>query len=389
MNKKLTAEVKDLFGKDYTEFCEIDPFNPKNEVAGVISRKSNEYYGALIITWVNNREITPQLIMGTPKMHYPFGESADGTRNYAFPSAKYIEIYEKLDGTNVLSYFYTDGENRYLTYKTRLRPFLGSSRFGDFYNMWKETAAPYIDRLRQIMIQHNCNLSFELYGARNPHLVVYKNPLDIALLFGVTNVGKIMSPTDLGLAAKEDYAALDEIPLVKRFRVINRDYVWNYETIQKELEANLKQEEEGYYSGMEGTVWYLHLIDGRCLQIKCKPETIETIHFSAGAGGLNKNIVIATCWNAFENVDTLTIDFVKQLLIEEFQPEIVEANHYLIERCVGFVTREAEFRNRVLDEYRALGISILLNKREVMRSLSAKFSKQQMKKVYSIIMSFA
>ncbi|MDI6791795.1 MAG: hypothetical protein QME81_02845 [bacterium] len=389
MNKKLAAEVKELFGKDYTEFCEVDPFNPKNEMAGVISRKSNEYYGSLIITRVNNREITPQLIMGTPKMHYPFGESADGTRNYAFPSAKYIEIYEKLDGTNVLSYFYTDGENRYLTYKTRLRPFLGSSRFGDFYNMWKETAAPYIDRLRQIMIKHNCNLSFELYGARNPHLVVYKNPLDIALLFGVTNTGKIMSPTKLGLAAEEDYSSLDEIPLVKRFRVINRDYVWNYETTQKELEANLKQEEEGYYSGLEGTVWYLHLIDGRCLQIKCKPETIETIHFSAGAGGLNKNIVIATCWNAFENVDTLTIDFVKQLLIEEFQPEIVEANHYLIERCVGFVTREAEFRNRVLDEYRALGMSILLNKREVMRSLSAKFPKQQMKKVYSIIMSFA
>ncbi|MBU1488128.1 hypothetical protein KKH56_08805, partial [bacterium] len=145
MNKELTARAKELFGNDYNEFCEIDPFNPKNEVTGFVSRKSNEYYGALIITRVNNRDITPQLVMGTPKMHYPFSSQADGTRNYAFPSAKYIEIYEKLDGTNILSYFYIDGANRYLTYKTRLRPFLGSSRFGDFYNMWKETAAPYMD----------------------------------------------------------------------------------------------------------------------------------------------------------------------------------------------------------------------------------------------------
>ncbi len=114
---------KELFGNDYSEFTEIDPFNPQNEVFGYISRKSTEYYGALIITKVNGKELLPQLIMGTPKMHYPFDSREDGTRNYHFPIAKNIEIYEKLDGTNILAYFYSDGEFRYLTYKTRLRPF--------------------------------------------------------------------------------------------------------------------------------------------------------------------------------------------------------------------------------------------------------------------------
>lgn len=373
-------EPKELFGNDYQEFLEVDSFNPKNEVAGYISRKPNEFYGALIITKVNNAKVSPQLIMGSPKMHYPFFSRADGSRNYTFPSAKDIEIYEKLDGTNILAYYYSDGGSRYLSFKTRLRPFVQSGRFGDFLNMWKEVATDYFTEIRQEMNRSNCNLSFELYGARNPHLVVYKNSLDIALLFGVTNEGRILSPAKLKNPT---------LPIVTKLKAITSDYVWNYEQLQKELQDGLIQEDEGYYSGMEGTVWYLHTTDGRCIQLKCKPETIEAIHFSAGAGGLAKNAIIATCWNAFENVDTLTPDFIKQLLLEEFKPEVIESKHYLIERCIAFVTREAEFRSRVLVEYRATGLNILLNKVDIMRQLSAKFEKSQMKKVYSIIMGYA
>lgn len=371
---------RELFGKDYDEFCEVDPFNPKNEVSGYISRKPNEYYGALIITKVNNKSVPEQLIMSSPKMHYPFDAREDGTRNYRFPSAKSIEVYEKLDGTCVIAYAYTNGVNRFFAYKTRLRPFLSSSRFGDFLNMWKEVSPPYLKEIKQVMLAQQCNLVFELYGGRNPHLVLYPNPLDIALLFGVTNAGRILSPTNLGDTAN--------IPIVNRFKVIDKDYVWNYEQLQKELEAKLKPEEDGHYSGTEGTVWYLHTPDGKCLQLKNKPETIEAIHFSAGAGGLCKNAVITTCWNAFENTDTLTIEFVKQLLLEEFDPRIIEANHDLIENCVTFVTNEARFREQVIAEYKAIGKNILLNKQEIMRALSSKFDRKKMRKVYGIILSF-
>lgn len=372
-------EPKELFGKDYQEFCEIDPFNPKNEVSGYISRKPTEYYGALIITKVNHSKPAPQLIMGSPKMHYPFDSRADGTRNYRFPSAKNIEIYEKLDGTNVLAYFYSDGENRFLTYKTRLRPFLMSGRFGDFYGMWQEMLNKHEEkRIKTEMVLSDCNLSFELYGARNPHLVMYKNNLDIALLFGVTNTGRILSPTQLKSS---------DLPIVSKLKVIDSDYVWNYEELRKELNSGLSQIEDGYYTGIEGTVWYLHTSDGKCIQLKCKPEIIETIHFSAGAGGLCKNVILATCWNAFENTDVITTNFVKQLLIEEFKPEIVEAKHYLIGKCVAFVTSEAEFRSTVVAKYKATGMNILLQKNEVMRALSEKFPRDKMKKVYTIIVS--
>jgi len=371
---------KELFGSDHEPFCETDPFNPQNEVAGYISRKSTEYYGALIITKINDVELPPQLIMATPKMHYPFDSREDGTRNYHFPTAKHIEIYEKLDGTNILGYFYSDGDYRYLTFKTRLKPFLGSSKFGDFYGMWQEVATPYLIEIEREMDKSQCNLSFELYGARNPHLVIYPNSLDIALLFGVTNTGKILSPKQL---------KSPDLPIVKRLKVIDRDFVGNYEALRNELQAGLKQEDDEHYSGVEGTVWYMHLPDGKCIQLKLKPETIEAIHFSAGAGGLSKNIILATCWNGFENANVITTKLIKQLLLEEFEPLVIEAHNQLIGKCVDFINKEAEFRNKVVSEYKATGMNILLNKRDIMRQLSEKFPKDKMKKVYSIIIGYA
>lgn len=367
---------QEVFGKDYQPFEEIDPFNPRNTVAGYISRASNEYYGALIIEKVNNKFVTPQLIMGTPKMHYPFDSGENGSRNYHFPIAKSIDIYEKLDGTNILAYSYTDDLYRYFTYKTRLRPFLASSRFGDFYSMWTEIAGEYFPEIQRRIIDKDCNLSFELYGSRNPHLVAYPNSLDFALLFGVTNTGKILSPDDLKITS---------LPNVKKLKTIDKDYVWNYEELRKELQDGLTKTEDNYYKGMEGTVWYLHTIDSKCIQLKCKPETIEAIHFSAGAGGLSRNIILATVWNSLENTDNPTLDFVKQLLIEEFKPEVIEAHRYLIQNCIDFVIQESEFREEVKKRYKALGKNILLEKAEVMRELSKHYPKKDMQKVFAIV----
>lgn len=370
-------DIKSIFNNDYSEFSEVDPFNPSNKVEGFISRKPNQYYGALVITKINDKDIKPQLIMATPKMFYPFDAQEDGKRNYHFPTAKSIEVYRKLDGTNVLSYFYYFKDYRFLTFKTRLRPFLSSGRFGDFYTMWNEVAKDYFSEIKKKMIDKNCHLSFELFGARNPHLIAYKNSLNFALLFGVTNVGNILSPKDL---------AIDTLPSVEYCGKIDRDYVWNYEENQKKLEASLIKQEGEYYIGDEGTVWYLKTLDNRTLQLKCKPNTIETIHFSAGAGGLDKNTIMATTWNALENIDTLTIDFVKSLLLEEFKPEIVEAKTYLIQTCIEYVMQESEFRGKVLEYYKAIGININLDKRTVMRTMSEKYPKDKMGKVYSIIM---
>lgn len=368
-------DIATIFGKDYNEFSEVDPFNPQNRVSGYISRKPNEFYGALVITHINDKPVNPQLIMGSPKMHYPFQAMQDGSRKYNFPVAKCVEAYEKIDGTNIVSYLYADGDNHYTTFKTRLRPFLTPGRFGDFLGMWKEVATDYFTEIEWEMERSNCNLSFELFGSRNTHLIVYDEPLTFRLLFGVTNEGKILSPTQL---------KNPDLPILGPLKIIDKDFQANYEATQKELQAKLKELDDGYYSGMEGTVWYLHTPDGKCIQLKNKPETIEIIHFAQGLG-ISKNSIIATCWNAFENTDTLTLDFIAQLLLEEFPQHQIDANHILINKCIQYVTEEAQFKAGVLNAYKTTGMNILLQKVDVMRQLSSKFPKSKMKKVYSII----
>jgi len=277
--------------------------------------------------------------------------------------------------TNILSYSYSDGDNQFTTFKTRLRPFLTPGRFGDFLGMWREVATDYFTEIEREMDRSNCNLSFELFGSRNTHLIVYDEPLTFKLLFGVTNEGKILSPTQL---------KNPDLPILEPMQVIDKDYALNYEATQKELQSKLKELDDGYYAGMEGTVWYLQTPDGKCIQLKNKPETIETIHFTQGLS-ISKNSIIATCWNAFENTDTLTLDFIAQLLLEEFPQHQIDANHILIHKCIQFVTEEAQFKAEVLNAYKTTGMNILLQKTDVMRQLSTKFPKNKMKKVYSII----
>lgn len=324
----------------------------------------------------NNYSSTPVSVVSVK----PFKSKGGTTDSYVYDLTvedghSYFAGEVLVHNTNVLAYNYFDKDEKYTTYKPRLRPFLQPGRYGDFLGMWKEVAHDYFKEIRQAMNRHQCNLSFELYGARNTHLIIYENSLDIALLFGVTNEGRIIPPSQLKFV---------NLPVVNKLKEVVRDYVYNYESLQQALEKTLKPEDEEHYSGSEGAVWYLHTMDNRCIQLKCKSDTIETIHFAMGAG-LGKNPIIATCWNAFETTDTPTVDLIKQMLLEEFTQEKIDPQSELIERCLASVMEQAEFRAKVLDEYRATGLNILTDKAGVMRKLSGRFTKNEMKAVYSII----
>jgi len=364
--------------REVSEFCSVDPYNSQNEVSGFISRKPNEYYGALLITHINGNKVPDQLIMGTPKMHYPFTTTQTGEHKYLFPVAQDVEVYEKLDGTNILVNSYTDGEDVFYTCKTRLMPFVNAgSKWGNFYAMWNEVTEDYIGHIHNVMDKYQCNLSFELYGARNPHLVLYDVSLAFALLFGVTNTGRIISP-----------ALLDcKLPKARLITGIDKATSDLYEANQKQMQSDLRKMDDNTYRGSEGSVWYLRTVNNRTMQYKCKPESIEAIHFSQGKG-ISRNVILATCWNALENTDVLTVEFIKQLLVEEFDGNKVEANHFLIENCIQTVTNELAFRDKVLSEYKSIGININLDKITVMRAMSEKFEKKQMSKVYSTIVNW-
>ena len=120
---------------------------------------------------------------------------------------------------------------------------------------------------------------------------------------------------------------------------------------------------------------------------KCKPESIEEIHW---ATGINKQAVLATCWNALETVDELSFDTVRPLLLEEYPPEDIDAFRPHIEECIAAVRAELDFRERVVAAYEAIraeGLSFPADKAAVMRLLAPRFTKNEMRRVYAALVA--
>lgn len=165
------AVAMDLLHLDtkWIEYFDVEyPFNNNIRLQGCICQKPDHRYGALAITYVNMHEV-PQLILATPKLRYPFGKNGF----FHFPPIKKIHIYEKVDGTNVFAYRYSDAEGlQRLTYKLRLAPVLRNSRFGPFLDMWRELLQKH-PTISHLVETNNCNISFEMYGSRNMHLIIY------------------------------------------------------------------------------------------------------------------------------------------------------------------------------------------------------------------------
>ena len=133
-----------------------DPFNPSNFLTGYITIDQGDHYGQLQLTHINGMQCKDQIIYSTPKMHYPFNKL--GHFYFKFLD-KPVQMYDKKDGTNIVSFKYIYRKKIYLTYKTRLNPVLGSSRFGNFYCMWCEMLEKY-PNINQMAQDHDINTSF-------------------------------------------------------------------------------------------------------------------------------------------------------------------------------------------------------------------------------------
>ena len=354
-------------------FDVADPFNENLPLRGFLSQRPDHRYGGLAITHVGGVP-AEQFIPATPKLHYPFGK--DG--KFHFPRVQRIHVYEKFDGTNVLAYRYADGEGRLrLTYKLRLSPVLRNSRFGPFLDLWREILArhPNISKLAEA---NACSISLEMYGKRNAHLILYENDLDAAVLFGVDQKSAIVAPCRLALLG------VPAAPLACELSA-GDDPVAKYAEVRAAMEMRNRPAEDDKLTGTEGTVWYVEDPSGHLSMWKCKPESVEEIHWAVG---INKKAVLATCWNFLETSDHLTYAALLPLLLEEYTPEDVEKYRGNIEQSIAAVQVEFEFREQVLAKYDALaaqGLSIHTDKGAVMRELSKQFERSEMKKVFSAI----
>jgi len=367
------AQFFDCKEDELKEFDVEDTFNPPNSLRGYICRISDHRYGALYITNVNHIPCAPQIVWGTPKQHYPFGK--DG--RFVWPPIKKINIYNKLDGTNILAYSYSFRKKKYVTYKTRLGPVARSGQWGDFPSMWREMLDKY-PSIPKTVLDLNLNLSFELYGARNLHLIVYNVPLDAKFLFATpqTLAPGIIDPEKIDLPE-----GMPPVVAGEKCTALN-DLTSFYKKRQAETEAMNKTVEMGI-KGSEGFVLYAHLEDGNIRQFKCKPETIQQIHWTHG--GLGKNVIKATIINAFENEDNVTITFVKELLREEFEPAKIERQSVTIAKILDEVKLGMAFRAKVVNVYKEIGISVAEDKIAAMRALSERFERRKMGYVYWIV----
>jgi hypothetical protein len=363
------AELLDLDAKWLQEFDVTDPFSGL-AMTGCLSMKPDHRYGALALLTVDGEEV-PQRILATPKLHYPFGKTGE----FHFPPIKHIDIYEKLDGTNVLAYRFKDATGaEHVTYKLRLHPVLRNGRWGNFLDMWRELLERH-PAIAELPARNDCAISFEMYGARNAHLILYENALDCAVLFGIDAEGRCRPPGDLDL---------QEVPVPKLYGRLNADDdpVAAFARIREEIEADIRPTDDDKLTGSEGAVWHILTTAGKQVLFKCKPESVEAIHWK---GGLNKEGVRATCWNLLETQDELEYAALERLLLEEYQADDIERFKENIDQCLAEVQADLDFRNRVLEAYEATGLKLADDKPAVMRAMSGQFQKAEMKKVFNVL----
>ena len=92
-------ELLELAEKWLEPFGVSDPFS-KLRLEGYLSLKPDYRYGALALLKVGGKE-APQRILATSKLHYP----SDRSGAIHFPPVRQIDIYEKIDGTNIFEVF--------------------------------------------------------------------------------------------------------------------------------------------------------------------------------------------------------------------------------------------------------------------------------------------
>ena len=333
---------------NYTKFeKETDPFNPKNKVSGYVEHGSGKNYGKLLIKEING-VATDQIIYGTPKFTYPFNK--DGALNFPHSISR-IEAYDKLDGTNVMQYHYDNNGYAYVTYKTRLRPFL-SNNYGSFLDMWKRMLEKY-PGIKKMPYDYPLSdgFAYELYGAENTHLIDYDVGLDCALLFGLMG-GNICPPSWFD----PDFRRVPSATLKMSIESPD-DFPKLYQANQEQMDSELV-DKEGTYEGSEGEMWYGYLPkDNSWVVFKCKPHQVEQIHWSSSTA-IHRNTIRGAALNTLESFDEVTVAHVKTLLTEEFDAESIKKSESRIKAIVDDINANLYYFDAVecrLDELPNVG----------------------------------
>ncbi|MFH1547633.1 MAG: hypothetical protein ABIC57_04045, partial [bacterium] len=226
------------------------------------------------------------------------------------------------------------------------------------------------------------NLSFELFGSRNPITIQYDFPLEVNLLFAVDRLAPIVIPPsklhlheDTKLPKKYSFVQGDDTTLTD----IYNDF--RAKSSEKNKDALLT----------EGLVMYANTGDPSWRMFKCKPEEIEKIHWTA-TGVIPKNSLFTTGMNTFESFDNPNLENFLELLKEEYPQELLTKNTFKIQKVWGEVCVRIDFIKSVNTVWKLAidnGFDVTKDKRETMRFVSQHFHKSIMSKVGTVILKQA
>jgi len=368
----------DLDNKRVTKFECQDSFNKGNTIEGYLCRIYDIRYGMLYIEFVNG-VYCPQWIWATPKIKYPF----DKTGVYSKIDVDRIEMYEKMDGVNVLSYIYEDkAGKRYVTYKTRLTPIVRDGKFGRFEKMWRDVLKMY-PKIPKFCLDNEVNASFEMHGYRKTILIRYDFPLDAKLLFCRSHDGRIHPPTKYDLI-KYGLKSAELYRVIENFDSFEAEYKKAEEELNQQLKVTEVENDDDIVEGWEGMVWY-NIKDEEVLLLKCKPDYVRYIHFLM-SGGVPKYSIYTTCMNAFESKDEPTLAYVLELLREEYEEQYIQKKIRSIESIYNMVYAKMVLKAEVIGIYETQSeFNIKKDKGKVMRYFSERYSKKMMSRIYNIL----
>ena len=300
--------------------------------SGYLCRDESEKLGMLAVTAVAHEERL-EFIYAMPKIHYPYHKGPDGATRLSIPVPPNVvdaRFNLKLDGTAIIFYPLTGKDGRILEVipRTRLQPVLQPSRWGD-WNALLQDVLPDRAPVEEAVRTQKVTLVFELWGYRNPHLVQYDTPLALTLHTAVRHKKPVSYRLLAGIAHRYQ---LDLIPTLEVARPDPAGLAEAYRRWQAQMEAKNRAAGEDVFVE-EGAILMLSTQD-TAVYWKCKPPSIEEIHWTADAN-VSKTDVEHALFKMLENgydFDNGRVQDVYRELESDFDPERIEIAAELINR---------------------------------------------------------
>ena len=324
-----------------------------NIIKGYICRKPNRFLGSLLITEINGEKVE-YFVQSMPKIHY-FEDERDMTGHGV--------AFEKLDGSCLILYplFNSKDELIEIVPKTRGRA-VADKHFIELYNKIDHSNIEwYFEK------NNNAVLFFEMYGILNQHEILhYQTGIDIALIGVYKNNHFFKGKSIIDLANKYGFKTPDPI-----FEIIYREpnnftvylksekYFKNQkylnenslcfptqmdvlDFIQQQLEAlNKAYYENNGRIATEGVVINTTKSNGNQKYIKLKPRDIENKH--CNNGGIPRSSITKEVLKYFDEYGSAVkglylidenhhTEYIHRMLKEEYPEEWVNNSAKRIEK---------------------------------------------------------